>query len=208
MNLDIKSGQTPSPEPVKSFSGKGIFPYRWAFTLLIPLRNIFLSPKRLIERLEIKHDSTVLEIGPGPGYFSVGVARFLTGGKLVLADIQQEMLDHAKKRLTKRGLENVEYYRCDGTGFDLPDSTFDTIFMVTVLGEVADKEGYLRECFRMLKSGGILSISEQAGDPDKLSITEVRNLVEPIGFEFYKLYGKERNYTLNFKKPSIQTNGK
>ena len=198
--MTVNPTESTPPEPTKSFSGKGVFPHRWAFTLLIPLRNIFLSPKRLIDRLEIKRDATVLEIGPGPGYFSVPLARFLTGGKLVLADIQQEMLDHAKRRLTKRGLDNVEYYRCIGSGFDLPDANFDAIFMVTVLGEVSDKDGYLRECHRMLKPGGVLSISEQAGDPDKLSTAEVRELAESAGFVYDKMYGKERNYTINFKK--------
>ena len=48
----------------KSFAGKGVFPHKFAFTLLIPIRNIFLSPERLIERLELKEDFLVLEIGP------------------------------------------------------------------------------------------------------------------------------------------------
>ena len=77
---------------IKEFTGKGIFPHQFAFTLLIPLRNIFLSPKQLIERLELKKNFAVLEIGPGPGYFSVKVAQYLTKGSLVLADIQEEML--------------------------------------------------------------------------------------------------------------------
>lgn len=49
-----------------SFSGKGIFPPKYAFTLLIPFRNIFLSPKKLIRRLALQDDHTVLEIGQVP----------------------------------------------------------------------------------------------------------------------------------------------
>ncbi|MBN1634376.1 MAG: methyltransferase domain-containing protein [Ignavibacteria bacterium] len=187
-------------DTIKRLTSKGIFPYQYAFTLLIPLRNIFLSPKKLIKRLELKEDLNVLEVGPGPGYFSLKVAKFLTSGKLVLADIQQEMLDYARKRINKKGLTNLEYYLCDGYTFNFPDNTFDRIFMVTVIGEVENKNEYLEEFFRIMKKGGILSISEQAGDPDKMSINEIREPVENIGFEFHRRYGNKRNFTINFKK--------
>ncbi len=117
-----------------------------------------------------------------------------------MADIQQEMLDYAKKRLDKRKLTNVDYYLCDGNTFDFEDNCFDRIYMITVIGEVEKKEEYFREFHRILKKGGILSISEQAGDPDKLTIKATRELAEKQSFSFYKLYGKEKNYTLNFKK--------
>jgi len=94
----------------KSFIGKGIYPRKWAFLLLIPFRNIFLSPKKLIQRLELQKNSIVLEIGPGPGYFSVPIAKHISEGKLYLADIQQEMLDLAKRRLFKKKITNVDYH--------------------------------------------------------------------------------------------------
>lgn len=185
---------------VRRFSSKGIFPYQLAFTLLIPLRNIFLSPKQLMQRLELQDDMHVMEIGAGPGYFSLKIAQKLTRGRLVLADIQQEMLDYAQKRLEKRGMSNVSYYLCDGTSFRFPDNAFDRIFMVTVIGEVEEKMLYLKEFHRMLKFNGLLSISEQAGDPDKMTVDETREIAAESGFEFYRMYGTPRNYTLNFVK--------
>ena len=184
----------------KSFSSKGVFPYQKAYTLLIPLRNIFLSPKQLIQRIELIEDLHVMELGAGPGYFSIHVAKSLPKGKLILADIQPEMLDYAKKRIDKKGLCNVDYYLCDGKKFCFDNDTLDRIYMVTVLGEVENKELYMQEFYRILKKGGILSISEQMGDPDKMSIAEVKELAKNNNFTFYRLYGKERNYTINFKK--------
>ena len=181
-------------------AGKGVFPHEMAFTLLIPLRNIFLSPRQLIRRLELNDSSRVLEVGPGPGYFSVKIAKVIPKGELVLADIQQEMLDYAKKRIDKRGLTNVSYSLCNGQSFPFPENHFDRIFMVTVIGEVENKEAYLEEFFRILKKGGILSISELAGDPDKMSITEIRELCENAGFSLDKIHGSEKNYTANFRK--------
>lgn len=184
----------------KRFTTKGVFPYELAFTLLIPVRNIFLSPKQLVKRLELRADLQVMEVGPGPGYFSLEIAKRLTRGKLILADIQQEMLNYAQKRLNRKGLTNVDYYLCNGKTFQFEDDTFDRIYLVTVIGEVENKEEYVQEFYRILKKGGILSISELAGDPDKMSITEIKNLAEKNHFSFYKMFGKESNYTMNFKK--------
>ena len=183
-----------------SFLGKGVFPHRYAFTLLLPFRNIFLSPKKLIQRLDLKDEHTVLEIGPGPGYFSVNTAKTLKNGKLVLLDIQKEMLDFAKKRLKKRKIENVEYILCNGVNFDLDNESFDRVFMVTVIGEIENKENYLREIHRVLKNDGMLSISESAGDPDKLSVEELKSLVSANGFKANDFFGSKFNYTMNFKK--------
>jgi len=185
---------------IKRFAAKGVFPHQLAFTLLIPLRNIFLSPKQLIKRLELEADLQVMEVGPGPGYFSLKVAERLSSGRLVLADIKQEMLDYAKKRINKKGLTNVDYYLCNGKTFQFEDNTFDRIYMVTVIGEVENKEEYMGELYRILKKDGILSISELAGDPDKMSINEVRSLAEKHCFSLYNIFGKESNYTINFRK--------
>jgi ubiquinone/menaquinone biosynthesis C-methylase UbiE len=179
---------------------KGVFPHQMAFTLLIPARNLFLSPGQLISRLQLRKDSHVLEVGPGPGYFSTHIAKAVTHGKLVLADIQQEMLDKAKKRISGKKLTNVEFYLCDGNNFLLPDEAFDVIFLVTVIGEIENKNTYVKEFHRLLKAGGILSISELKGDPDKLSVNEIKELLADSGLVFDHLYGNRNNFTINFKK--------
>jgi ubiquinone/menaquinone biosynthesis C-methylase UbiE len=185
---------------VTSFRGKGVFPPKYAFTLLVPLRNIFLSPKKLIGRLNLQTNFRVLEIGPGPGYFSTHVATCVKDGSLVLLEIQQEMLEMAKKRLERKGLKNVEYRLTNGSNFDFESHSFDRIFMVTVIGEVQHKDTYLKEISRTLKEDGVLSISELAGDPDKITLEELKTLVCGYGFEVSQVFGSKRNYTVNFKK--------
>lgn len=187
-------------ESFRRMAKKGVFPHQFAFTLLIPLRNLFLSPKKLLQRLKLKSDDHVLEVGPGPGYFSVQIARAIPAGKLTLTDIQKEMLEIAKKRLNKREITNVEYHVCNGIDFPFADHQFNVIFMVTVLGEVEHKRKYVQEFYRMLVPGGIVSISEQAGDSDKMSIEEMKELFINSGFTFDQLYGTERNFTIHFRK--------
>jgi ubiquinone/menaquinone biosynthesis C-methylase UbiE len=177
-----------------------IFPHKWAFTLLIPFRNIFLSPKQVIDRLAIKNDMKVLELGCGPGYFSVKVATILTKGFLVIADIQSEMLRIAEKRIAKRGFTNVQIYLCDGNSFAFKNESFDRIFMVAVLGEVENKNLYMNEFNRLLKKGGILSISELAGDADKMTVQSLKELGINSGFNFLKQYENKWSYTINFIK--------
>lgn len=72
--------------------------------------------------------------------------------------------------------------------------------MVTVIGEVQHQDAYMQEFFRMLKPQGILSISEQAGDPDKMEAEAIRRLAEKHGFSFLELFGNRKNYTINFTK--------
>ena len=184
----------------KVFLEKVFFPHRWAFTLLIPLRNIFLSPKKLKQRLQLEEHHKVLEVGPGPGYFSPSVAKAIPNGKLILADVQEEMLTKAKSRLQKSDCTNVEYHVCDGKTFPFENGSIDRIFLVTVLGEVENKDSYLKEFYRILHPNGIVSISEQWGDPDKMTQEELEQLFKKFGFRVDAIYGSKSNFTINFKK--------
>ena len=67
--------------------------------------------------------------------------------------------------------------------------------------EYSNKEKCLSAIYKVLKSSGLLSITEQPGDPDFLPLPVVRSLVEKQGFEFVEIYGKKKNYTANFRKP-------
>ncbi|WP_028580209.1 class I SAM-dependent methyltransferase [Desulfogranum japonicum] len=69
-----------------------------------------------------------------------------------------------------------------------------------IIGEVEHKFIYFNEIYRVLKENGILSITELAGDPDKIDMDELQALVCEHGFEVFKIFGNHRNYTVNFKK--------
>ena len=180
-----------------------LFPHQLAFTLLIPLRNWALSPAELVRRLDLQPQQRILEVGCGPGYFSPALARAVPQGSLVLADIQPEMLAKARQRLEKRHITNAEYHLCSGSSFPFARGSFHRIVLVTVLGEVAEQAAYLAEFHRLLAPDGLLSISEAAGDADKLSRTELIQLLEQYGFSPVQQFGNDRNYTLNFGKTDL-----
>lgn len=174
-------------------------PYQRAKHLLNPLRKLILSPSKLTSCLSLNQNANVLELGCGPGYYSATVARNIQGGKLTLADIQQEMLDMAKKRLESLDISNVNYVQADATALPFENDSFDVVYLVAVLGEVPDEEKCIRELHRVLRTGGLLSVSEQSYDPHFISIPQIRSMVGDA-FNFERTFGNRRNYTANFRK--------
>lgn len=187
---------------VFSTFGQGTFPASAAFLLESPLRKLIKSPKKVADRLVLNEGQQVLEVGAGSGYYSQEVAARLPVGRLMLVDVQPEMLSRARDSLSITGMANVESILADAACLPIAEEKFDTVFMVTVLGEVSEKQKALNEAFRVLRPGGLLSIGEQITDPDFLSINEVRLLANQAGFVFDKRFGNRWNYTANFyKKP-------
>ena len=173
--------------------------YKRAGHLLNPLRKFILSPSKLVKRLSLNQSANVLELGCGPGYYSAKVAQKIPGGKLTLVDIQQEMLDMAKKRMDSFGISNIHYVLADAAELPFENDSFDVIFLIAMLSEVPDKENCIRELHRVLRAGGLLSISEQSYDPHFIQDLNVKNLIGVL-FHFEREFGNSRNYTVNFKK--------
>jgi len=112
------------------------------------------------------------------------------------------MLELAALRLEKYGRAN--FSRVAGLAENLPftDAVFDVVFMVTVLGEVPDRSAAISEAARVLRPGGRLSATEAAGDPDRLSGTELDELAALAGL----VKGESRSGllvgTFNYHKPA------
>lgn len=177
-------------------------PYTQAWCLLIPLRPLVLAPRTIVERLELRPDAQVLELGPGPGYFSPAVAAALPEGRLVLADIQPEMLAMARKRLQRRGLTNVSYHCADAVALPLAEASCDAVLLVAVLGEVPDRAACVREICRVLKPGGLLSVTEFTfGDPHPVHRADLLQLAAAAGLQPAPAYRGPIHYTMGFRKP-------
>ncbi len=197
-----EKGSVKGKQILQGFFGRGICPYQLSFVLDSSLRRFILSPRELADRLHIKKDSRVLEVGPGSGYFSVEIARRIPRGHLELFDLQSEMLEKARLKIERAGLNNVGFTRGDAVNLPFKEGEFDIVFLVAVLGEVSDRVLCLRSIYRVLRPSGLLSITEQPGDPDFLPLSVVRSLAEEQGFEFIESYGRKKNYTANFIKPA------
>jgi len=185
---------------LRQASEPGTYPHQLSFLLELPFRRLILSPKQLADRLHLSEASEILEVGPGPGFFSVEIARRLSRGHLRLMDLQIEMLQKARSKLQRKDLQNAGYVQANGEAFPFVEGTFDVAFLVTVLGEVGDPSACLGEIYRVLRPSGLLSVTEQMGDPDFLPLATVQALAKKQYFELVETFGKGKNFTANFRK--------
>ncbi len=191
---------------LQRFSGRGVYPHELAFLLDSPIRNLIISPRQLADRLQLAPSSRVLEIGPGPGYFSVEVARRIPDGRLVLFDIQHPMLQKSRAKLQRSGIQHVRFTQGSADLLPFLDAIFDVIFLVTVLGEVPQPRDCLVSIHRVLRPGGIVSITEQAGDPDVLSQNDLQLMADEIGLMPVGQFHFRGGFTLNFEKKRTEPN--
>jgi len=171
-----------------------------AFLLESPLRHLILSPQKLANTLHLTADARVLEIGPGPGYFSGQVARRIPDGQLVLFDIQPEMLNKSRIKLGRANLKNFDLVEGNAVLLPFGSQVFDVVFLVTVLGEITQPGECLGCISHILHPGGVLSITEMRGDPDALSASDLIRLAEPSGFQFIEQHVFFGGFALNLGK--------
>lgn len=177
------------------------FPHQLWFIMDNPLRRLLVNPRQLIDRLDLSGSEDVLEIGPGPGLFSVEIARRLTTGRLELLDLQPAMLARARRKLDRAGCSNVGLHVGDAGGsFPFPDACFDVALLAAVLGEVTDKPTCLHSLARVLRPGGLLVVQEFFPDPDRMRVPEIRGMAEPAGFRFIGAQGRPWNYTVRLRR--------
>lgn len=200
--MKYKSVLTRWKDVFKRLAGRGIYPHELAFLLNSPIRKLILSPNKLADHLHLSTNYTVLEIGSGPGYFSNEVAKRIPNGYLIMFDIQTEMLKKSLQKLEHEKIRNA--YAVKGNAVILPfnSSVFDVVFLVTVLGEVTDPKECINSINKVLRIGGILSITEMQGDPDVLSENEINQMVRQCGFQYLEKFPSFKGFTLNYKKVS------
>jgi ubiquinone/menaquinone biosynthesis C-methylase UbiE len=184
----------------RRFSGPGTYPHELAILLLFPLRRLVLSPRELVRHLHLTDASRVLELGPGPGFFSIAMAGAIPRGRLQLVDIQLEMLQKARRRLRRAGAHNASYTQADAVRLPFRSGAFDVALLVAVLGEVSDPKACLTSIADVLRSGGLLSVAELPGDPDALTEMQLRTLTQGTGLEFVECVSVSRGLLASFRR--------
>ncbi len=155
-----------------------------------------------LNRLGLQAGQRILEIGPGPGRLLIPAAeRVQPGGEAVGIDIQPGMIDRLKKQAGEAGIKNLTAILGDATQPHVEEASFDLVFLVTTLGEIPDRAAALRESYRALKPGGVLSVTELFGDPHYESPSTVQRLAAQAGFQQSSIQGRWWFYTANFRKP-------
>jgi sarcosine/dimethylglycine N-methyltransferase len=124
------------------------------------------ATQELAALLEPQIGETILDIGCGIG----GPARWIAAryGCIVTGvDITTAFCEAARELNTACGMtDQVRIFADNATALALPDATFDRAYSHGVAMSIADKAAFLREAFRILKSGGRLVLFQHNAGPN------------------------------------------
>jgi SAM-dependent methyltransferase len=180
-------------------------PHQLGFLLESPVRRLLAPRDAVFHRMALGPGMRVLEVGCGTGHLSGDVARRIEpGGMLFCVDIQPEMVDKTMLRVEKQGLNNVLGFAAPADKLPLDIYDIDVVFLVHVLGEIPDRLPALRDALRVLRPGGVLSITEGLLDPHYRFRNDVVKLCRQAGFELVSIEGSLFNYTATFRKPQAR----
>jgi len=175
---------------------------RW----LVELDNPFTRTNRarvIIEHLDLQQGMSVLDLGCGPGRVAIPVAQKVgKHGNVVAVDIQAGMLRRAEEKAIKAGVSNIQFVQAGAGEGRLGKEQFDRALLITVLGEIPDRELAVKEVFEALKPGGLLSITEIIFDPHFQRQGTVRKIAQQNGFREKAFFGNAIAYTMNLEKPA------
>jgi ubiquinone/menaquinone biosynthesis C-methylase UbiE len=155
----------------------------------------------IIQHLELRPGMRVLDAGCGPGRLTIPLAKAIgSQGEVVAIDIQPRMLRRARGKAEAAGLTNILFKELAIEGGSLGNAQFDRILLVTVLGEIPDRESAFQEIHCALKSGGILSVTEIMFDPHYQSHGAILRLAHTAGFREKAFFGNRFAFTLHLEK--------
>jgi ubiquinone/menaquinone biosynthesis C-methylase UbiE len=168
-------------------------PYGQRFWVEAP--HPFITRGRLIKALVPRPGETILEVGPGTGYYTLPVAQALApNGTLHILDLQQEMLDHTTRRAREAAIENIQPREGDARQLPYADGAFDAAYLVAVLGEVPDQDAALRQLARVLRPGGRVVVGELLGDPHMVTERSLRRRAQDAGLRYERRVGPPFGY--------------
>ncbi|MCX9084350.1 MAG: class I SAM-dependent methyltransferase [Candidatus Methanoperedens sp.] len=170
-----------------------------------PERVKFLDPASILEKLDLKEDMVLADLGCGTGFLSIPAAMRVK--KVFSLDIQEKMLDILKEKIKTERITNIEVLHSGESSIPLSDISVDIIVMANVFHELEDRFSMLKEVNRVLKKNGRLIIIDwkkmemDFGPPlqERLDEKEVIDTCSENGFTIVeKLNAGPYNYLLIF----------
>jgi len=170
-----------------------------------PVRRRIQPPAQVINWIGIQEGMHVLEIGPGPGTFTIEASKRVGDeGKVFALDIQPTVVSRLNDRLTKERATNVTTKVASAYELPFSEGTFDRVFMIAVLAEIPDRKKALLEIKRVLKHNGLLAVGEVLWDPDYPRRKTVTLWCKEASFEPARIHGGLQHYVLTFTKSAMK----
>jgi len=135
-------------------------------------------PDIVIEAMALPADAEVADIGAGTGYFTVRLAEQVPEGRVFAVDIQPEMLDLLRARLSRDGITNVELVQGSVDDPRLPLNSIDAALLVDAYHEFAYPREMMQGIVAALRPGGRVFLIEYRGEDPRVPIKPLHKMTE------------------------------
>ena len=137
-----------------------ICPWWLAYTFDNPLRRSFHRHEKIFGPY-VAEGMTVLDVGCGMGFFSIGLAKLVgNNGCVIAADVQQKILNVLENRAEKAGVANrIRIHKCEPNKLGV-ESTVDFILAFWMVHEVPNTTIFFRQLRSCLRPSGKVLIAE------------------------------------------------
>lgn len=125
------------------------------------VKDALINENRFLAELAgITTGTKVLDAGCGIGGSAIWLAKN-KGASVVGITLSERQLEKARELAEKHGVSNkTEFYLKDFTNTEFPDDSFDVVWAIESVCHVEDKKVFLREAYRLLKSGGKVMVAD------------------------------------------------
>jgi ubiquinone/menaquinone biosynthesis C-methylase UbiE len=162
--------------------GKMVCPWWFCFTFDNPLRKLLHNPEAMLSPY-VRPGSTVIDIGPGMGYFSIPLARLVgSTGHVIAIDVQAKMLAALVSRARRSGVsERIQPHLASSDSLgNHPKADFVMAFWM--VHEVPNQRAFLTEIFGFLKPEGLFLLVEPILHVRKNSFLRTIQTANEVGF--------------------------
>jgi ubiquinone/menaquinone biosynthesis C-methylase UbiE len=122
------------------------------------LYGLFRDPYEALKAAGLRQGQDVLEVGCGPGFFTIPAAKMVGGeGSVRALDISPAAVKRVRQKIEEAGATNVTTTLADAAATGLPDESFDLILVFGFRRNAEHMGGMLPELHRLLRPGGVLS---------------------------------------------------
>ncbi len=157
--------------------------------LLSKIRKLIHNPAKMFAGY-LKEGYKVLEVGCGPGYFSLPLAKMVgRSGKLFALDLQEKMLEIVERRAQEAGLMgNIDKVLASATEFDLGQSV-DFCLLFYVAHEIPQIELAWQNIHKHCRKGAKVYLVEPAFHVSKSEFAQTLRTAQEAGFVVEKRFG-------------------
>ena len=132
--------------------------------LLTAERHAYWNPPQFLTRFDLHPGQTVLDLGAGPGFWTLPLGEKVgTTGQVWAVDVSQELLDTLASRQPP---DQVKFKRSELPTIDLPDAFSDFAWLAFVFHEVEPPEKLASELRRVLRFGGRVAVLDWRPDAE------------------------------------------